>query len=263
MSQVIDNVVKRELKAGHPTVGAWLHLCSPVSAEIMGDAGFDWLLVDMEHGPGDYQTLLGQLQAMQGSRATPLVRVEWNDPAVIKRVLDLGAHGVMIPWVGNRVECEAAVHACKYPPDGIRGVAGSHRAAGFGRFTAEYWKRANTETLVIVQVETPEAVEQIDDMLQVPGVDVAFIGPADLSAALGHLGDARHPDVQDAIARIETAAKRAGVALGTISRSWDEAQALYARGYQMVTLCSDASLVAQGAAAAVAGFREDVGRVRG
>ena len=105
MSQVIDNVVKRELKAGHPTVGAWLHLCSPVSAEIMGDAGFDWLLVDMEHGPGDYQTLLGQLQAMQGSRATPLVRVEWNDPAVIKRVLDLGAHGVMIPWVGNRVEC--------------------------------------------------------------------------------------------------------------------------------------------------------------
>ncbi len=259
MTRMIDNALKRDLRAGRPTVGAWLHLCSPIAAEIMGDAGFDWLLIDMEHGAGDLQTLLGQLQAISGSPTTPLVRVQWNDPAVIKRVLDLGAQGVMIPWVGNRVECEAAVRACKYPPDGIRGVAGSHRAAGYGRFAAEYWKRANAETLVIVQIETPEAVKQIDEMLAVPGVDVAFIGPADLSAALGHLNDARHPEVQDAIARIETAAKQAGVALGTISRSWDEARGLYARGYQMVTLCSDASLVAQGAAAAVASFRHDAG----
>jgi len=258
MSQLIDNVVKRDLKAGRPCAGAWLHLCSPISAEIMGDAGFDWLLIDMEHGPGDYLTLLAQLQAVQGSRATPVVRVQWNDPGIIKRVLDLGAHGVMIPLVGNRAECEAAIRACKYPPDGQRGVAGSHRAAGFGRFSADYWKRANTEILVIVQIETPEAVKEIDEILQVPGVDVAFIGPADLSAALGHLGDPKHQDVQDAIARIEAAAKRAGVALGTISRSWEEARALFGRGYQMVTLCSDASLVAQGAAAMLAGFRSDV-----
>ncbi len=263
MSRLIDNLVKRELKAGRPTVGAWLHLCSPISAEIMGDTGFDWLLIDMEHGPGDYQTLLGQLQGLQGSPTTPLVRVQWNDPAVIKRVLDLGAYGVMIPLVGNRADCAAAVRACKYPPDGVRGVAGSHRAAGFGRFSADYWKRANAEILVIIQIETPEAVEEIDDILGVPGVDVAFIGPADLSAALGHMGDARDPEVQDAIARIEAAAKRAGVALGTISRSWDEAKALYGRGYQMVTLCSDASLVAQGAAAAVASFRTDVRPVGG
>jgi 2-dehydro-3-deoxyglucarate aldolase/4-hydroxy-2-oxoheptanedioate aldolase len=224
----------------------------------MGDAGFDWLLIDMEHGPGDYQTLLAQLQAIQGSPATPVVRVQWNDPGIIKRVLDLGAHGVMIPLVGNRAECEAVIRACKYPPDGQRGVAGSHRAAGFGRFSADYWKRANAEILVLVQIETPEAVKEIDEILQVPGVDVAFIGPADLSAALGHLGDPRHPDVQDAIARIEAAAKRAGVALGTISRSWEEARALFGRGYQMVTLCSDASLVVQGAAATLAGFRSDV-----
>lgn len=262
MSRVIDNVVKRELKAGRRTVGAWLSLGSSIAAEIMADAGFDWLLIDMEHGPGDYQTLLGQLQAMQGSAAVPLVRVQWNDPAVIKRVLDLGAHGVMIPLVGSTAECEAAVRACKYPPEGSRGVAGSHRAAGFGRFTAEYWKRANAETLVIVQVETTEAVERIDDILRVPGVDVAFVGPADLSAALGHLGDARHPDVQDAIGRVEAAAKRAGVALGTISRNWEEARALYARGYQMVTLCSDASLVAQGATAVVQNFRNDPGTGR-
>ena len=176
---------------------------------------------------------------------TPVVRVQWNDPAVIKRVLDLGAEGVMIPLVGNRRECEAAVRACKYPPEGTRGVAGSHRAAGFGRFSADYWARANAEILVIAQVETPEAVKAIDDIVTVPGVDVAFIGPADLSAALGHLGDPKHPDVQAAIARVEAAAKRAGVALGTISRSAEEATTLYGRGYQMVTLCSDASLVAQ------------------
>jgi 2-keto-3-deoxy-L-rhamnonate aldolase RhmA len=258
MTQLIDNTLKRALKAGRPTAGAWVSLCSPIAAEIMADAGFDWLLIDMEHGHGDYQTLLVQLQAMQASRSTPLVRVEWNDPAVIKRVLDLGAHGVVIPLVGDRNECEAAVRACKYPPHGNRGVAGSHRAGGFGRFSAEYWKRANAETLVVIQIETAEAVKQIDAMLEVPGVDVAFIGPADLSAALGHLGDSGHPDVVDAIARVEAAAKRARVALGTISRSWDEAKALYARGYQMVTLCADAGLVLQGAAAQVANFRKDI-----
>lgn len=257
MSQLIDNPVKRTLPEGRPTAGAWVQLCSGIAAEIMGDAGFDWLLIDMEHGHGDYQTLLAQLQAMQGSRSVPLVRVQANDPAVIKRVLDLGAHGVMIPLVSNRRECEAAVRACKYPPDGVRGVAGSHRAGGFGRFSADYWKRANAETLVIVQIESGEAVDQIDAMLSVPGVDVAFIGPADLSAALGHLGQPTHPDVVQAITRIETAAKRAGVALGTISRTWDEAQALYARGYQMVTLCSDAGLVTQGALAMVHRYRAE------
>jgi 2-keto-3-deoxy-L-rhamnonate aldolase RhmA len=262
MTKLIDNRVKRELRAGRRTAGAWLSLCSPIAAEIAGDAGFDWLLIDMEHGPGDYQTLLGQLQALSGSPTTPLVRVQGNDPAVIKRVLDLGAQGVMIPLVGNRRESEAAVRACKYPPEGIRGVAGSHRAAGFGRFSGDYWKRANGEILVIVQIETPEAVQEIDDIVAVSGVDVAFIGPADLSAALGHLGDPKHPDVQAAIARVEGAAKRAGVALGTISRNADEAAALYGQGYQMVTLGSDASFVAQGAAAAVKSFGADAGSAR-
>ena len=256
MKGVIDNSVKRRLKAGEATAGAWLQLCSSIAAEIMADAGFDWLLIDMEHGHGDYQTLLAQLQATEGSGTVPLVRVQANDFAVIKRVLDLGAYGVMIPWVSGRKECEAAVRACKYPPEGIRGMAGSHRAAGFGRFGAEYWKRANREILVIVQIETVEALRDVDAMLAVPGLDVAFVGPTDLSAALGHVGDPRHPDVVEAIATIERAAKKASVALGTISRSWDEAKALYARGYQMVTLASDAALVTQHAAAIVKQFRD-------
>ncbi|MBI4588323.1 MAG: hypothetical protein HY725_05755 [Candidatus Rokubacteria bacterium] len=256
MTDLIDNPVKRSLKAGRPTCGAWLHLCSPLSAEIMADAGFDWLLIDMEHGHGDYQTLLSQLQAIQGSRAVPVVRVQWNDPAVVKRVLDLGAYGVMIPWVSSPDECASAVRACKYPPAGIRGMAGSHRAAGFGRLTADYWRRANDEVLVVIQVETAGAVREIDAVLGVPGVDVAFVGPVDLAAALGHVGDPRHPEVQEAIQKIEAAAGRAGVALGTISRSWDEAQALYGRGYQMVTLGSYAILLAQVAGDLVKSYRK-------
>ena len=256
MKGVIDNEVKRKLKAGQATAGAWLQLCSPIAAEIMADAGFDWLLIEMEHGHGDYQTLLAQLQAIGGSAVVPLVRVQANDVAVIKRVLDLGAYGVMIPWVSGRKECEAAVRACKYPPEGVRGMAGSHRAAGFGRFGAEYWKRANAEILVIIQIETVEALREVDAMLTVPGLDVVFVGPTDLSAALGHVGDPRHPDVVEAIAAIERAARKAGVTLGTISRNWDEARVLYARGYQMVTLGSDAALVTQHAAAMVKAFRE-------
>ena len=258
MKTLIDNAVKRRLRAGEKTSGAWLSLCSPIAAEIMADAGFDWLLIDMEHGHGDYQTLLAQLQAIEGSGTVPLVRVQGNDPMVIKRVLDLGAYGVMIPWVSGRKECEAAVAACKYPPDGLRGMAGSHRAAGFGRFGADYWKRANTEVLVIVQIETVAALRDIDAMLAVPGVDVAFVGPTDLSAALGHVGDPKHHEVAEAIATIERAAQKAGVALGTISRGVEDAKPLYARGYQMITLCSDGSLVTQGAGAAVTQFRVGV-----
>jgi 2-dehydro-3-deoxyglucarate aldolase/4-hydroxy-2-oxoheptanedioate aldolase len=258
VTRLIDNAVKRKLRAGQPTVGAWLHLCSPLAAEIMADAGFDWLLIDMEHGHGDYQTLLGQLQAIEGSGVAPLVRVQWNDPAVIKRVLDLGAYGVVIPFIGGAVECEAAVRACKYAPDGMRGVAGSHRAAGFGRLGADYWKRANDEVLVVVQVETPQAVKEIDRMAATPGVDVLFVGPNDLSTALGHMGDTGHAEVVQAITAVEAAAVRAGVAVGTISRSWDEARALWQRGYRMVTVASDAGLVAQQAAALVKRFREEV-----
>lgn len=258
MSWVKTNHVKRALLQGRPTAGAWLHLCSGISAEIMSRAGFDWLLIDMEHGHGDFQTLLGQLQAIEGSETIPIVRVQWNDPAVIKRVLDLGAYGVMVPWIGGRTDAEAAVRACKYPPAGIRGIAGSHRAGGYGRHAAEYWTRANEEILVVIQVETRAAVEEIDAIVATPGVDVAFVGPADLSTALGHMGDPGHPDVQQAIARVEAAARRAGVALGNITRTWDQARELYGRGYRFLTLCSDTSLVVQGSTDVMARFRQDV-----
>lgn len=258
MSWVKTNHVKRALREGRPTAGAWLHLCSAMSAEIMSRAGFDWLLVDMEHGHGDLQTLLGQLQAIEGSETIPVVRVQWNDPAVIKRVLDLGAYGVMVPWTSGRAEAEAAVRACKYPPHGIRGLAGSHRAGGYGRHAPEYWKRANDEILVVLQVETRGAVDEIDEIVRIPGIDVIFIGPADLSTSLGHMGNPAHPEVQSAIGRVETAARGAGLALGNITRSWDQARELYAKGYQFLTLGSDTALVVQGSHDLAARFRQDV-----
>jgi len=257
---VKTNHVKHALREGRPTAGAWLSLCSSISAEIMSRAGFDWLLVDMEHGHGDYQTLLAQLQAIEGSETIPIVRVQWNDPAVIKRVLDLGAYGVMVPWIGNRAEAEAAVRATKYPPSGIRGIAGSHRAGGYGRHATEYWKRANDEILVVVQIETPSAVDEIEDIVKIPGVDVVFIGPGDLSTALGHLGNPGHPEVQAVFRRVEAAARGQGVALGNITRNWDQARELYQRGYQFLTLCSDATLLTQGGHEVLARFSQDVRR---
>ena len=187
-----------------------------------------------------------------------MVRVQWNDPAIIKRVLDMGAYGIMVPWIGGRAEAEAAVRAAKYPPDGIRGIAGSHRAGGYGRHAAEYWKRANEEVLVVLQVETRAAVEDIDQIVKIPGVDVIFIGPGDLSTALGHMGNPGHPDVQAVFARVEAATRGAGLALGNITRGWEQARELYGKGYQFLTLASDTSLVVQGSQDVMARFRQDV-----
>ena len=250
--------LKERIYSGETVHGSWLNLGSHVSAEIMGHAGFDWLLIDMEHGHGDYQTLLGQLQAIEGSETIPIVRVEWNDAAVIKRVLDIGAYGVMVPWIGNRAEAEAAVRAAKYPPQGIRGIAGSHRAGGYGRHAAEYWKRANDEILVVIQIETPTAVAEIDQIVALPGVDVVFVGPGDLSTALGHMGNPGHPDVQAAFIRVETAAKARGIALGNITRNWDQATELYKKGYQFLTLCSDTTLLTQGGQEILGRFKRDI-----
>ena len=258
MDWVKTNHVKRALREGRPTAGSWISLCSGLGAEVMSRAGFDWLLIDMEHGHGDYQTLLAQLQAIEGSETIPIVRVQANDAAVIKRVLDLGAYGVMVPLVSSRADAEAAVRATRYPPAGIRGIAGSHRAGGYGRHSAEYWKRANDEILVVAQIETHSALEDVEAIAAVPDLDVLFVGPADLSAALGHMGNPGHPEVQAAMTRVEAAARAHKRALGNITRSWEQAKELYGKGYQFLTLCSDVSLMTQGAQGLLERFRTDV-----
>jgi len=255
-SNVFTNRLKQMLRDGEKTAGAWIQIASPFTAEILSQAGFDWLLIDMEHGPGDILTLVSQLQAMKGSDASALVRAPWNDFVIIKRILDTGVHGVLVPYVNTKEEVEAAVRACRYPREGIRGVAGSPRAQGYGQNVMDYLRRANEEILLITAVETPEAVSNLDQILEVEELDGIFIGPMDLSTNMGHLGHPEHPEVQQAIATVEQKVLEAGKVLSTISGSWEQAEQLYERGYQMVTLMADGISLGRLAAAKLARFRE-------
>ncbi len=255
-SNVFNNRLKQMLRDGEKTAGAWIQIASPFTAEILSQAGFDWLLIDMEHGPGDILTLISQLQAMKGSDASALVRAPWNDFVIIKRILDTGVHGVLVPYVNTKEEVEAAVRACRYPREGIRGVAGSPRAQGYGQNVMDYLRRANEEILLITAVETPEAVSNLDQILAVEELDGIFIGPMDLSTNMGHLGHPEHPEVQQAIATVEQKVLDAGKVLSTISGSWEQAEQLYERGYQMVTLMADGISLGRLAAAKLAQFRE-------
>jgi 2-dehydro-3-deoxyglucarate aldolase/4-hydroxy-2-oxoheptanedioate aldolase len=258
MSPLFENRVKHMIKAGKKTAGAWAQLCSPLSAECLARGGFDWVLIDMEHAGGDVLTLVSQCQAIAaaGTEAVPFVRVPWNDLVWIKRILDAGAYGLMIPYVNTKEEAVRAVQACKYPPQGFRGIAGSVRAAGYGRDTASYLKRANDEVFVMLQVETMQAIENLEAVASVPGVDALFIGPMDLSTSMGYFGNPAAPEVQAAIATAEAKAKKLGMPLGTISGSWEQAKGLYERGYQLVTLMSDSVLISRVGAETMAKFRE-------
>jgi 2-keto-3-deoxy-L-rhamnonate aldolase RhmA len=255
-SPAIYNRAKHLVKAGKRTAGAWVQLGSPLTAEILARAGFDWLLIDLEHGPGDILNLAAQLQAMNGTLATPMVRAPWNDFVVIKRILDTGVCGLLVPYVNTGEEARAAVQACRYPPQGIRGVAGSPRAQGYGQNVQAYLQQANDEILLLTAVETPLAAENLDDMLSVDGVDGIFIGPMDLATNMGYLGNPGHQRVQDTIARIEDKVLKSGKVLATISGNWEQAQHLYERGYQMVTLMADGTSLAKLAAGKVVQFRE-------
>jgi 2-dehydro-3-deoxyglucarate aldolase/4-hydroxy-2-oxoheptanedioate aldolase len=249
------NRIKQLLKEGKYTCGSWVSLCSPIGAEAMGLSGFDWLLIDMEHGAGDLQTLLTQLQGIAAAGETvPFVRVQWNDAVVIKRVLDLGAYGVMVPAIRSAEEAKAAVAAIKYPPQGIRGLAGN-RGAKYG-LDGDYVKQANDEIMMILQIENKAAIDQIDAILDVPGIDVAFLGPNDLSGDMGHVGNWDHPDVQKAIKKLEDAADKRNIPLGTVSRNWDAAKAFIDRGYRFQSLMGDLPFLIQGARAAVSSFRQ-------
>jgi len=251
------NRVKRLLKEGKKTSGAWLQIASPFTAEILSSAGFDWLMIDMEHGPGDILTLISQIQAMKGTDCVPLVRTPWNDFVAIKRILDAGAQGVLVPYVNTREQAEEAVKACKYPPEGIRGVAGSPRAPGYGQNHGDYLQRANDEIFIMVAVETPDAVANLDEILQVEGLDGIFIGPMDLASSMGHFGDPSQPEVQAAVSTIEQKVLEAGKTLATTTGTWTSAQELFNRGYQMLMLMADGVSLAKMAVELVTEFQKD------
>ncbi len=253
------NPVKQKLASGRKTIGAFLQMMSPVSAEILSRSGFDWLIVDLEHAPGDFANLQSQLQAMNGTSAVPFARAPWNDEVAIKRILDTGVMGVLVPYVNTRAEAEAAVAACKYPPTGVRGVAGSPRAAGYTGDAVEYLESANDEIVVMIAVETREAVDNIDEILQVDGLDGIFIGPMDLASSLGHLGDPGHPEAQAQIAIIEEKVLASDKFLGTVATSRDAAASCFEKGYQWLVVMQDGASLLQAGRNKVEEFRDAYG----
>jgi 4-hydroxy-2-oxoheptanedioate aldolase len=211
------NHFKRALKAGTSQIGLWCSLSSHYSIEMVAGAGFDWLLLDTEHSPNDLESVLTQLQAAAAYPPASVVRVPWNDMVAIKRVLDIGAQSLLIPYVQNPDEARAAVAATRYPPAGVRGVAGTTRATRFGRIK-DYAKRAHEELCVLVQVETQEALKHIEAIATVDGVDGIFIGPGDLHASMGYAGEVANPAVlpliEDALRRIRRTGKAPGILVG-------------------------------------------------
>ena len=243
--ETLYNKTKWMLKEGKKTVGPWLQLGSNLSAEIIAKAEPDWVMIDMEHGPYDIPNLIAQLQAIAKYDVTPLARAPWNDFVRIKQILDCGVMGLLIPYVNTKEEAQMAVRACKYPTEGIRGVAGSPRASGYGMDGMRYMKHINEQMLVITQVETPQAVENIEQIVQVEGLDGIFIGPMDLSCSMGHFGDKNHPEVQKAIRHVEQVVLASGCFLGTVAGNMREADELYKKGYQFIIPMSDSTSLGQ------------------
>ena len=218
---MLTNHFKRALQEKRPQIGLWLGLCSSYSAELLAGAGFDWLLIDGEHAPNNVQTVLGQLQAVAPYPSQPVVRPPWNDAVIIKQLLDVGAQTLLIPMIQNAEQARDAVRATRYPPHGVRGVGSALARASRWNRVPDYLQQADELMCVLVQIETREAVKNLDAILQVEGVDGVFIGPADLSADMGFAGNPQHPEVQhtidDAIARIRAAGKPAGILTGDLA----------------------------------------------
>ena len=220
-------------------VGTFLNLGSAMTVEIAGLAGFDWLLIDHEHGPGGEDTLLHQLHAASATPAFPIVRVAANETPRFKRALDMGAFGVMAPYVSTAAEARAAVAAVRYPPHGIRGVAKFHRGAGFGGDFEDYYLHGHERLLTVVQIETPEAVANIDEIAAVDGADVLFVGPTDLSYNMGIRDQLESPQFVAAAKKVADAAKKHGKAAGVLVHIPALVPKMRELGYTFVALGSD------------------------
>jgi 4-hydroxy-2-oxoheptanedioate aldolase len=248
------NHFKRALKEGKPQIGMWSSLSSHIVAEILAHAGFDWVLLDTEHSPNEVPMVMSQLQAMVGGTATPVVRPAWNDMVLVKRFLDIGAQSLLLPYVQTAEEAQNAVRYTRYPQQGLRGVAGATRAAGYGR-TKDYLKTAHQEICLLLQVETRKAMGNLEAIAETEGVDGIFIGPNDLSADLGYLGNWQHPEVwkvmEDAAKRIRKCGKAPGILVGEA-----DGQRCLDMGYLFVAVGADTGTLVRGADSLAAKFKK-------
>lgn len=244
------NPVKASLKAGLPQVGTWLSLASPMAARYMARTGFDWLTLDLEHSPVDWEVAAMIFGAIADAGGVPLARVPFTSLENVKRCLDAGAFGIVFPMCNSVEEAELAVAACRYPPEGRRSVGGGLHALNFGTTPGEYYERANDEILVVIQAEHFEAVEKAEDILAVPGVDAVFVGPNDLLASMGktpamETGD---PAFVEALRHVRETAVKKGVAPGLHVADAPMAQRRLAEGWRFIAIASELAFMLQGAA---------------
>ena len=248
------NHFKHAIAKGELQIGLWCSLCSNIAVEIVSHSGYDWLLLDTEHSPNELLPVLSQLQSAQTGTASCIVRPAWNDLVLIKRFLDVGAQTLLIPFVQSPEEAKRAVEATRYPPKGARGITGSGRASRYGR-VKDYLKNASSEICVLVQVETREALAQIEAIASVDGIDGVFIGPNDLSASFGHIGNWGHPEVQDAMKDAIGKLKKVGKPGGILTPNEEEAKKFIEWGYVFVAVGADLGLLAKNADALAKRFK--------
>jgi 2-keto-3-deoxy-L-rhamnonate aldolase RhmA len=232
---------RQRLEQGEPVLGCFLSLGSALTSEIMGSAGYDWGLIDLEHGAGSEADALGQMQGLAAAGTIAIVRVESNERQRVHRVLDFGAHGVMFPRIDTAADAVKAVAAMRYPPAGVRGVAFSNRSCGYGSNFRPYL--TSTNLLTVIQIETQTAIDNVQEIAAVDGVDVLFVGPWDLSHSLGVLGDFEHPAFKAAVDQTVRAARAHGKALGILLPSAGELGRFHALGFRFIASGSDAVLL--------------------
>jgi len=239
----MKNELKARLKKGEKTVGAWITTPHTDISEALSTLPFDWFVFDQEHSALDDQITQQLMQAMRGKKVTPIVRVAWNDMVMIKKALDTGAQGIIIPWVNNREDAIKAVKFCKYPPEGVRGC-GPRRTI---LLDPDYLKTVNDELLIIVQIETQEAVDNAKEIMSVDGIDAFFVGPFDLSASMGLMGQIAHPKVRESINMVFEAGKNAGISSGIWQGAGMTIRERLEEGWQMVALGMDINFLMDGA----------------
>jgi len=239
------NSFKRRLLAGERLIGCWCSLANPITTEVLGVAGFDWILLDGEHSPNDVISFIPQLMALKDSVSAPIVRPSWNNPVELKRLLDGGFYNFLIPFIESADEAKRAVAATRYPPQGFRGVSVSQRSNKFGS-VKDYFTGINDQICVMVQIESRKGVEAVAEIAQIDGIDGIFVGPSDLAAGFGHLGNANHPEVQAAMAQIVAAAKAAGKPIGILAPVEADARRYMEQGITFVAVGSDLGVFRSG-----------------
>lgn len=239
--------LKNRLLSGETCLGCWISTASTTVVDVLKNLSLDWFVFDMEHSPTGIESVSNMIGLLGGSQVTPIVRVGQADQALVKTVLDAGSQGVMVPLVNTKEEAEYAVRLCKYPPDGVRGTATLGRAAKYGLDGARYLRRANDENIVIVQIETATALSNLEEVVATRGVDVAFVGPSDLTMSLGLIDDRSNPKVISAMEQVVKACKKHGKAAGVMAASADEAAKAIERGFGFISLSSDVKYLIVGA----------------